>query len=139
MKYLRKGKLNPFKNENFSKFFAYSFSSLLLFIVAFIVLNTLILIFKDKILAAKITFVVNFCNSFIYYCFFYKIKKRLSFFIFFVLNSSLFRFLEFNFLVLLINNEYDHNLGLFLVLLISHTFKYYYYLVLLKFFKFDII
>lgn len=139
MKDLRLGKINPFKNENFSKFFAYSFSSLLLFIVAFIVLNTLILIFKDKILAAKITFVVNFCNSFIYYCFFYKIKKRLSFFIFFVLNSSLFRFLEFNFLVLLINNEYDHNLGLFLVLLISHTFKYYYYLVLLKFFKFDII
>ena len=136
---LRFGKFSLLKNNKSKNFFSYSFSSLVLFMIAIATLNFLIYFFNDKIFAAKITFVINFCNSFIYYCFFYKIRKRLSFFVFFVINSFFFRFFEFNFLAFLISNEVDHNIGLFLVLGLSHTFKYYYYLVLLKFFKFDII
>lgn len=131
-------KLNLLKNNSFRKFLSYSVSSLFLFLIAFFALNTLIFFFEDKIFAAKITFAINFCNSFIYYCLFYNIKKKISFFLMFVLNSIIFRFFEFNFLVSLLDKDVDHNVGLFLVLGISHTIKYYYYLILLKFFKLDI-
>ncbi len=135
---LKRDNLNLLRNESLRKFISYSISSLFLFLIAFVVLNSLIFVFSDKIFAAKITFAINFCNSFIYYCFFYKIKKKISFFALFVLNSLIFRLFEFNFLVLLINNNFDHNIGLFLVLGLSHTFKYYYYLIMLRYFKLDI-
>lgn len=124
-------------NSSYMKFLNYSFSSLVLFLVTLICFNVLIFFLKDKILAAQITFIISFFNYFLYYCFFYQIKKKLSFFPFYLLTSLLFRFIEYKCLTFLINENINHNIGLILVLGLSHTIKYFYYLTIIKVFKFS--
>ena len=71
-------------------FMNYTFQSGLLFLLTLILFNAFIYITDDKIYAAKMVLIVAYINSFIHYCFFYKIKERLSFFLLFLVSSIFF-------------------------------------------------
>ena len=118
-------------------FMNYTFQSGLLFLLTLILFNAFIYITDDKIYAAKMVLIVAYINSFIHYCFFYKIKERLSFFLLFLVSSIFFRLGEFNIIKVFLTIGLDHNITLLSVLGLSHLMKYLYYQILIKLFNLD--
>lgn len=120
--------------ENMSRLIKYSVHSLVLFLISIFCLNLCVFLFEDKYLSAKITLLVAFCSSFIYYCFFFNVRKRAFFFLLFFINSLLFRSGEYFLFVLFISNDVNHNLAYLSIQICSHFIKYFYYLFLIKVF-----
>ena len=115
----------------------YSLQSVLLFFLTLILFNAFIYITNDKIYSAKLVLIIAYINSFIHYCYFYKIKERLFFFLVFLASSVFFRIGEFNIIKLFLILGLDHNISLLGVLGLSHIIKYFYYQILINLFRLD--
>ena len=118
-------------------FMNYSMQSVLLFLLTLILFNAIIYITNDKIYAAKSVLIIAYINSFIHYCYFYQIKERLFFFIFFLISSVIFRLVEFNIIKFFLILGLDHNITFLSVLGLSHVVKYLYYQILINLFNLD--
>ena len=98
----------------------YTFQSGLLFLLTLILFNAFIYITNDKIYAAKMVLIIAYINSFIHYCFFYKIKERHYFFLLFLISSVFFRLGEFYIIKVFLTIGLDHNITLLTVLGLTH-------------------
>ena len=117
------------KLKNFLKF---SVGSLGIFSISLVVFNFLVYVLNDKVLAAQYTLIITYFNYLCYYYFAYKIKKRVMFFLYYNLNSLIFRVLEFFAIKYLLILGFNHNVCFIFVLVISHFLKY----LLLRYFRF---
>ncbi len=118
-------------------FMNYSVQSVLLFFITLFLFNAFIFATNDKIFSTKLVLIIAYINSFIHYCYFYKIKERHFFFLCFFISSVFFRVGEFNIIKFFLLRGLDHNIIFLSVLALSHVIKYFYYQTLTRLFKLD--
>ena len=105
----------------------YATFSFLIFISSLVLLNILYFFINNEKIVAIICLSFIFLCNYIYLVFFFRINKKKSFLIFFLLSSLIFRSLEYFIFSNIISSEKNINVAWIVSLLISFITKHVYY------------